>query len=342
MVPSEVEQWLSGISGARREVAKRAGDAVRRYCDRHNYAYAGRDKTSESIAEKIETGRISDLEELDDLFGSVIIIPSLAREKQVIDDLNGMFNCVALRSRDSSHKNPDVFRFEATRFIGRLKVTEIDDPAIGRLSFEVQVRTAFEHAWSVATHSEAYKSAKIDWKRERLAAQMKALVEQLDGLAFTYEASADSIVQHPCEQTECAAYMLASMQQLCADLPIPEECAPERWGLFAKNVISLAHAANWGRYYSLRERIERLATAARTTAKGMGSAAYPRSISLFQFVLGSAIQEKEIQTTFRQDDYYPPISEAMELIFPRTRKIAQRCKFANPSEQIEGAPTADA
>ena len=58
---------------------------------------------------------------------------------------------------------------------------------IYNITFEIQVKSAFEHAWAVSTHDLVYKSPEIDWKRLRLAAQIKANVEQLDTLILAFE-----------------------------------------------------------------------------------------------------------------------------------------------------------
>lgn len=331
MVPIEVEQWLSGLNVALAEVVRRATDGVRGYCERNGFAYLGRRKTANSISEKLETGRVIGLDEIDDLFACCIIIPSLADEDKVVQALDGMFNQVTIRHRAATFKNPDVFRFEATRYIGRLKVTEIDDPRLGNISFEIQIRTAFEHAWSVATHNEAYKGSRVDWKLERLAAQMKALVEQLDMLAVVYTESADALVEHPCDRTECEALALEQMKELCSSLPIPEECAPEKWGLFAKNVVGLAEAADWGAWLPLKERVDRILQASVAEAAAQKAVGYPSSLTLFQFVLGAAVQRNVIKTRFRREGYCPPISSSLETFFPKTKQIASRCNLSGGS-----------
>lgn len=262
MVPVEVEQWLSSVRSTLTEVSRRAKEAVRGYCETNGHAFIWRSKDAESLAEKLETGRIPVLCEIDDLFGCSVIISNLTLEEKVIADLEFMFAPVSVKRRESTFKSPEAFRFEATRFIGRLRITDIDDPRLGQLSFEIQIRTAFEHAWSVATHGEAYKANKVDWKLERLAAQMKALVEQLDMLAVDYENAAGSIVQHPFDRTDCESLALEKL----ASLVIPEECKPAKWGLLAKNVVTLADTADWGERLPLITRVERLLEVARAEA----------------------------------------------------------------------------
>ncbi|HMO85223.1 MAG TPA: RelA/SpoT domain-containing protein [Lacipirellulaceae bacterium] len=327
MVPIEVEQWLSSLRAPLADVIRRVTEGVRGLCERNGYAYVGRSKSAVSVAEKLETGRVASLRDIDDLFACSVIVPSLSHEDSVLKALEAMFAPVTIKRRNATFKNPDVFRFEATRFIGRIRVSEIEDHRLGQVSFEVQIRTAFEHAWSVATHGEAYKGDRVDWKLERLAAQMKALVEQLDMLAVDYAESADSIHEHPCDRTQCEVKALDGIRSLCTSFPVPEECTPAKWGLFAKNVIALAEAADWGNRLALEDRVGKIIAAARAEAENQKAAGYPRSLTLFQFVLGAGVQRGVIRTQFRRENYHPPISSALELIFPKTKQISQRCEL---------------
>jgi ppGpp synthetase/RelA/SpoT-type nucleotidyltranferase len=66
-----------------------------------------------------------------------------------------------------------------------------------QLLFEVQIKSAFDHAWSTATHDLTYKAQQIDWRRLRLAAQIKAIVEQLDVAILGFEKMAPLIAENP-------------------------------------------------------------------------------------------------------------------------------------------------
>lgn len=333
MVPLEVDQWYSRRQKQILEIDKLAGHAVRHYCDQEGFAYASRRKTLASLAEKLETGRTAALADVDDLFACSIIIPSLAQEESVVARLTKMFQCITVRKRHETNKYPDVFRFEATRFVGRLIV---EDARLAAIPFEIQVRTAFEHAWSVATHGPAYKGETIDWKLERLAAQMKAIVEQLDNMAVAYYESAAPIVEHPNPRTDCELQVLEHFQRHRSDTTIPTECFPENMGYFSKNVVSLAEAAEWGRRRPLEDRIKELLNAADAETITLGLRRFPRSISLFQFVLGSAVEREIIPPKLRSHGYFPPISSALEEFYPKTRDVQPRCVLsedASPSQQ---------
>jgi ppGpp synthetase/RelA/SpoT-type nucleotidyltranferase len=330
MVPLELESWLGGIQSPLGQIRLKVRDAVLAFCGNGGYAYSDRLKDAQSIAEKLETGRVDRLWEIDDLFGCSIIIPNLSHEARVLKRLGEMFVAVTVKTRDATYKDPEVFRFEATRFIGNLKTEATVDERLGSVLFEIQVRTAFEHAWSVATHSEAYKSQRIDWKLERLAAQMKALVEQLDSLAVAYEQSAESLVQHRFARTDCEVKVFDRYRRFMTDGLFPDESQPSKWGLFAKNIVTLADAADWGTRLYLEERVDRLINVVEHELRRLGKSKYPYSLSLFQFTLGVLVETQAIAPNFRKDRYFPPISAALEELFPRTRHVHPRCAMVPP------------
>jgi hypothetical protein len=112
-----------------------------------------------------------------------------------LEFLERAFVTVRIKRRGSSNKAPEVFRFDTTRFIGKLRIPEnisTDDP-LYQIQFEVQVPSAFEHAWSVTTHALTYKGEHVEWNRFRLAAQLKAAVEQLDILILAFEETSSKI-----------------------------------------------------------------------------------------------------------------------------------------------------
>ena len=49
-----------------------------------------------------------------------------------------------------------------------------------KIIFEVQIKTIFQQAWTDATHQFVYKSGSVSWARERIAYQIRAILEQAD------------------------------------------------------------------------------------------------------------------------------------------------------------------
>lgn len=58
--------------------------------------------------------------------------------------------------------------------------------------FEVQVKTFLQHAWSVATHDLVYKSNEVSWSKERIAFQVKAMLEHVEMSIFEARKLSDS------------------------------------------------------------------------------------------------------------------------------------------------------
>ena len=108
---------------------------------------------------------------------------------------------------------------------------------------------------------------------------------------------------------------------------IPDEIIPEKWGLFAKNVIALAEAADWRKRIDLEEKAALVITNVGGALRRTSPTKFPFSITLFQYVLGNLVQSGAIRTSFRKDKYFPPITAALEQLFPKTREIEQRCEL---------------
>lgn len=212
------------------------------WCNSRDYVLTDRVKQVDSVAEKIETGRYERWSELDDLVAFSIVVPTGAHETLVIEMLDQRFERAVLRSRGTASKPPDVFRFDTTRWYGRVR----SDPPVAldaratEAVFEVQVRTVFEHAWSTVTHDLVYKGDRVDWKARRLAAQLKAAVEQADQLVDHFTTSAETITPSEDARTDIQLYLVDAMSEMIALGLISESLTPESWQRFGECVYDLA------------------------------------------------------------------------------------------------------
>lgn len=145
--------------------------------------YEGRVKELESFALKVETGRYKNPAEIDDLFACTIIVDKLDSMQKAESMVRHAFTFKERRPPKAAitSKTSDSFRFDDTRLYVKWK----DDPTLpptglkGTL-FEVQVKTLLAHAWSIATHDLTYKTDEKSWPKERIAYQIKAMLENAE------------------------------------------------------------------------------------------------------------------------------------------------------------------
>jgi hypothetical protein len=82
---------------------------------------------------------------------------------------------------DITHKEPFVFQFDDLRLYLKRKVPNYMPPAdMDNMVFELQVKTFLQHAWALSTHDLIYKTDQINWARQRVAYQIKAMLEQAE------------------------------------------------------------------------------------------------------------------------------------------------------------------
>lgn len=324
MIPPEVRRRYDLASDSIRRVADKVLESVRRYCDGNGFAIAVRPgliKTSESLAQKLESGRYARWSDLDDLFACSIVVPTLAEEPKVIAYLQNSFAEHALKCRGQSQLHPSTFVFASTRFYGKLSppVRPEEDATV---IFEIQIRTAFEHACHVASHAIAYKAKDVDWKQQRIAAQLRASVEQLDAFVDAYLADRLNLISHECRELDDQIRLITGFQRWLAEDRIPLEASPPSWKVFAENVSKLQAAIKWespgpkgGEWVDL---------VLSACGEQLDATGYDRSVPLFQFVFGCLIVRRKAKAAFHKHGYAIVLSDALLEFFPATRAITSR------------------
>jgi ppGpp synthetase/RelA/SpoT-type nucleotidyltranferase len=324
IIPAAIRQRFTNLEPELNVVAGRVRETVFSFCESEGFAYSGRAKTLESLAEKIESGRYAKWSELDDLFGCVVIVPTLAQEADVLTFLRTAFLEAVTKERGSSRKPPDSFRFDATRFIGRLRPIREGESELPRfnLCFEVQVRSAFEHAWSVTTHALSYKSGTIDWKTQRLAAQLKAAVEQLDSLVLAFAESSKTIIAHDWPEVSVKRIIAERFTDLVNLKKIPEELAPKDWSRFADNLFALIRSSKSQKGRRAEDIvIDALDLLAQEIELG-DSRMVPHSVSLLQFSLGVLAKRRIIEPPFFR--FCPLITDDLLSLYPEVSRFIER------------------
>ncbi len=158
-------------------------DLLRRACVDQRWHYESRVKELISYALKIETGRVAALTEVDDFFAASIVVRNGGEIPDAVALVESIADIQFRRPKDPSltpHR-PASFEFDDLRLYAKLKSQPgmAPGPEAGLL-FEIQIKTFLFHAWAMATHDLTYKSDDVSWGQERLAAQVRAMLEQAE------------------------------------------------------------------------------------------------------------------------------------------------------------------
>ena len=148
-----------------------------------SWHYESRLKSLDSFALKLESGRWKDEGEVDDLLAAVLVVDNLSSLHEAECLVDREFDVIKRRptSRHCTTTKAESFPFDDTRLYVRWRAdSEVPKPQYEGLLFEVQLRTYLQHAWNVATHDVVYKTERLEWPRERLAAQVRASLEQAE------------------------------------------------------------------------------------------------------------------------------------------------------------------
>lgn len=157
-----------------REVKDLLGTA----CDQNGWVFQDRVKSIESFALKVLDGRYKDYG-LDDFYACTVVVPNLTNIEAALNLIRSTFRIDAEKPGDEIRTRPTEFSFDSIRFYCRLP-SSLKPSVYQDLPFEIQVKTLLEHAWSKATHQFSYKSADVSWAKERLSAQIKAILNNVD------------------------------------------------------------------------------------------------------------------------------------------------------------------
>lgn len=145
--------------------------------------YYSRIKSEESFALKLETGRVKDPMQLEDFFAGTLVVENINEIKNAISFIDSVFEIKNRRppTDDFTHKESSSFAFDDLRLYASLKKVDYLPPgSLPDFIFEIQIKTFLQHAWSIATHDLIYKSDSVSWSKERVAFQVKAMLEQAE------------------------------------------------------------------------------------------------------------------------------------------------------------------
>ena len=314
MIPQQLDEKITGARPFLEALKRNVADTLGAFADRQNYPFVGRIKTAESVAEKIEMGRYRRFSEIDDLVAFTLITPTSARVAEVVDFCRVYFDVVSIRSKSTTQKRPDVFRFDSTRVIARVRRPPDLIGALGQsifeYLFEVQVRTAFEHAWSVATHDLVYKASTIDWKRVRLAAQLKATSEGLDAAVGAFDHLAASVEESPWDRMHDEVAVSEFVVAAFGEQRLPENLKPASISRFSENFCTLARAIRPTQ--SVRVALQII------NDQISRSTSFPISLSLYQLFFGMLCQGADVTGV---ENVHCHVTTELAALFPQTSNL---------------------
>jgi ppGpp synthetase/RelA/SpoT-type nucleotidyltranferase len=316
MIPQQLDHKMDGAGPFLIKLKEHVSNTLGSFADSRNYPFSGRIKGLRSIAEKIEMGRYRAFSEIDDLVAFTLIIPNAAHEDDVLTFCKSSFEVVAIRSKLNTKKAPDVFRFDATRVVARaLRPPDLvshKTPSIFDYIFEIQIRTAFEHAWVVATHDLVYKGSLVDWKRLRLAAQLKATSEGLDASIAAFDHVASGITGSPWDRLKEQIEVSKYVQSIFENERVPEVLKPDSISRFSDNFCALTRSF---------EPSLSVADAIKIVDDQLDKASpIPISLSLYQLFLGFLCQSGLVTDTKNIQCH---VTLELMVLFPQTRNLSR-------------------
>lgn len=189
--------------------------------------YESRIKTLESFALKVETGRYEDPSEIEDFLGCTLVVENLGAMSRAEKIISKRFKVKERRPKSDkfTSKSSDSFRFDDTRLYVRWK----DDPdvrpsGLNGLLFEVQIKTFIAHAWSIATHELTYKTDEKSWPKERIAYQVKAMLEHAEtSIQEANRLAKSSSLKKTDDLSERISSIIALLNELWSPLLLPDD-----------------------------------------------------------------------------------------------------------------------
>ncbi|MEA2582150.1 MAG: hypothetical protein QOF33_235 [Thermomicrobiales bacterium] len=164
-------------------LAREMRETLKPRVEERDWFFRDRVKGLESFALKIETGRFSEPTALEDFYACTIVVHTLSQVAQAEDLVAEYFDPRERRPLvdNQTKKRPSDFPFDDLRiYVARRPQTSGFNADLDGIVFEVQIKTVLQHAWSLATHDLIYKTDTVSWPKERIAYQVKAMLEHAE------------------------------------------------------------------------------------------------------------------------------------------------------------------
>jgi ppGpp synthetase/RelA/SpoT-type nucleotidyltranferase len=173
-IRQEYDKQLSNYKYLETEVV----GLIKETCELNKWIFVYRIKAVESYALKLITGRTEGYL-IDDFLACSIVVPNLKGIEKAKELVALCFDILDEKPNEFVSYRPTEFNFDSIRLTCRVKPS-IQHKVYSDLKFEIQIKTLLEYAWSEATHDFSYKGSSASWAKERLAAQIKASLSNID------------------------------------------------------------------------------------------------------------------------------------------------------------------
>lgn len=231
-IPASVRRLFEDQMGKNVRLKNKVDERIKGIKD-ERWHYESRVKMLPSFALKVESGRFPNPGALEDFFASTLVVANAAELDRAESLVLSNFTLIERRPRKAeiTHKRPESFPFDDLRLYVRLSTdTSMPKSDLMDITFELQIKTFLQHAWSIATHDLIYKSDEVNWGTERIAFQTKAMLEH-----------AEVSIQEAQRLASCS--ILAKQDRPTEQIRAGIELLKQHWGAseLPENVRLLAH-----------------------------------------------------------------------------------------------------
>ncbi|WP_346294337.1 hypothetical protein [Sphaerothrix gracilis] len=250
-----------------------------------DWFFIHRVKTLESFALKLETGRIDNPLEPDDFYACTIVV-STQSEIETAERLIESFYTPQFRKPerdDDTHKEASSFVFDDLRlYVTRGESAGRENADLEGLLFEIQIKTILQYAWGRATHDLIYKTDSVSWPKERIAFQVKAMLEHAElAIADANNLSRSSAIAKKDRKTSSVLKIIDQIERIW-----PSDALPEDRRRLAENVRQALAIAN------IKD-ADRLTGLVEAEIRRVGL--LPRDLSPYAFVVQALAQAHDIE-----------------------------------------------
>ena len=230
--------------------------------DEKSWFFTHRIKKLESYALKIETGRVPKPSQMDDFFACTIIVPTVSQIHDAEELVKQIYQCHKRRPPEDehTHKRASSFVFDDLRLYMRHGSSSSGrNEDLRDKLFEVQIKTILQHAWSIASHDLIYKTDNVSWPKERIAYQVKAMLEHAEiAIAESGSLATSSAISKQDKDTKEALNIICTLRNFWPADELPHDI--KRLAENFRDVMNLCDIDTDNLFTFLEEERQRLGT----------------------------------------------------------------------------------